>query len=77
MRGRNAICPGVPKLGRFPQKRRAARQDLSWRLPSGQALAEFALESGFLAAELLQSGASPRRRSGRKRGAGQGERKTA
>jgi hypothetical protein len=34
---------------------------LSWRLPSGKALAEFALQSGFLAPLLLGSPARPRR----------------
>jgi len=31
----------------------------SWRLPSGKALAEFALQSGFLAPLLLKTGTVP------------------
>ncbi len=43
--------------GRVPSELPLAWMDpMSWRLPSGQALAEFALQSGFLAPLLLGGG---------------------
>lgn len=37
----------------------------SWRLPSGQSLAEFALDSGLVAPRLLEPNGSPAARRGR------------
>ena len=45
-----------------PQLPIAWMDPMSWRLPSGKALAEFALQSGFLA-PLLLSGPSKRKKT--------------
>ena len=42
----------------------------SWRLPSGKALAEFALQAGFLAPLLLGDGVFPRAAAGKKLSSG-------
>jgi hypothetical protein len=45
-----------------PQLPMAWMDPMSWRLPSGQALAEFALQSGFLAPLILGSPSIRRRK---------------
>ncbi len=49
-----------PARGERSEADRSARdRDGSWRLPSGQSLAEFALRSGWIASRLLGPGAFP------------------
>jgi hypothetical protein len=58
MKPRNASQPGKGAGGRIspmriPQIPMEWMDPMSWRLPSGKALAEFALQAGFLAPLLL------------------------
>jgi hypothetical protein len=65
MNSQNPIPPGPGNRGRssmrIPQIPMEWMDPMSWRLPSGKALAEFALQAGFLA-PLMLSGPIKRRR---------------
>jgi hypothetical protein len=53
---------GVHSPMRIPQIPMEWMDPMSWRLPSGKALAEFALQAGFLAPLMLGAPALKRRR---------------
>ena len=54
---------------RIPQVPMEWMDPMSWRLPSGKALAEFALQAGFLAPLMLGTPGFKRRRPGGRAGA--------
>jgi hypothetical protein len=61
---RNAATPSIPKRTDTPRLSPAANlawiDSAAWRLPSGKALSEFALQSGFLVPHLFAAdGRSP------------------
>jgi len=55
---------GAPKHVRIPQVPIEWHDGASWRLPSGMALAEFALQAGFLAPVLFRTEMGLRTSSG-------------
>jgi hypothetical protein len=67
MKAQNPGSFGVGRRGhstmRIPQIPMEWMDPMSWRLPSGKALAEFALQTGFLAPLMLSGPAKKRSKS--------------